>query len=401
MSDYVILIIMCLPLIRPEGIGTLIPVLDTLLYNYAVLISALFIVIFSFNKYLTCRLKSRFIVTLAIYIMYGLFVTVLKSGPIYSFIGCWYKSILLILVFDIYSRKIIKPLRVIEVIAEIISTINLLCLFLYPDGMYVIETTGYTNCWFLGYKSSFQYILFPLLIIATLLFEYRNEKKNFIYVLVTVHIQAVLGANIMLVITLIIYDVFFFSKLYQNHRCFSFHSYAVIVVISNILAVFFFTKIMNIQLVRNFIETVLGKMTTIMIRFNIWSIGLSYIKKGIFWGYGYTTGREMLDIFGIGQFHLHNQILMILLHGGIIGFILFLAVMSAILRCQKSNKTLLCVQILNLGIFALFISVIVEVFISSSAPMIWILFYLSTIPLELEMQLSINLTKRKHGGLSR
>lgn len=385
---------MCLPLIKPEGIDILMPMLDILIYNYAVFISALLIAIYSFNKYLTSRLKSRFIITLAIYIMYGLFITIWKDGPVYSFVRCWYKSILLILVFDIYSKKLMKPLRTIEIIAEIMATINLICLILYPDGMYVLETTGYTNCWFLGYKSSFQYILFPLLIIATLLLKYRNEKKNYIYILVIVHIQAILGSNMMLLITLMIYDVIFFFKLYKNYKYFNYRIYTLIVMISNVLAVFFFTKIMDIAFIRDFVEVTLNKMTTIMIRYNIWNIGLSYIKKSLFFGYGYTTGNEMLNLFEIGQFHLHNQFLMILLHGGIIGLFLFLSVMYVVLKCQKNNKSLLCIQILSLGLFALFISVIVEVFISNSAPMLWILFYLSTIPLELEKQLSIDSTKK-------
>ena len=123
----------------------------------------------------------------------------------------------------------------------------------------------------------------------------------------------------------------------------------------------------------------LGKITTLMIRYNIWHTGLVHIKEKLFLGYGYITGTEMYAWFGIPQIHLHNQFLMLLLEMGIVGTGLFALFLGYILKIYKKYKNLPSTKVLTVCLFVLFLCIVVEIFITQAAYLIWpICFYLSS-----------------------
>lgn len=394
--NYVLICFILIPTIKPDGISHTYVLIDRILYNnYSVILAF----ILSFFMLLLSLKKNRIsIITMLLWMsfIYLLIVTFLNNGPITSLATTWLKSIIICNLFETYKNDLFKPLRCIQIILEILVTANLLLIILYRDGMYTNEV-GYTDCWLLGYKSTFQYYFFLLLTITILFRIYMKERKNFIFVIVMIHIETILVWNAMFIVALAIIDVCLILNIMKKSMLFNVKTCTTVICGINIGFIFLGEYIFNMRFVYYLLNTVLQKNSTLLIRFDIWKTGLEYIKASPIIGYGFTTSREMLSWFGIHQVHLHNQFLMILLQGGIIWLILFCLFMYFVLKQLNKHKNLESSRIILLIIFAVFISVIVEIFTTGNAYLIWPIFILGyyTKEIDLQFEREIMSTKKK------
>lgn len=360
---------------KPEGIANINPLIDKVLYYYAYILGVAIIAALFLIQAMKRRNISAPVVVILAFIFYMVVNTAIHNGPLDHCINMWIKAITILCVFEVYRNSIVDVMRSLEFVLLVLILINLYYMIYYPDGMYTNES-GYTACWFLGYKSSFQYYFLPLLMIATLFLYYRQEIALFLVIAIAIHVETILGWNVMLLITLFVYDVFLLFGVIHKTNIFNMNLYSILIVGLNIVVVFFFTIIFNMPFVYYIFNTVLGKNRTLLIRFDMWQTGLEYITKNLLFGYGYTTGTEMRSWFGIGQAHLHNQALMLLLQTGLIGTTVFFAFIMIVRKSLNDNRNLFSSKIISLTIFCLLLAVVVEVFMTGNASATWPIFFM-------------------------
>lgn len=361
--------------IRPEGISEIYPQLYSIIYVYGFYFSCL-IAIFLFIIAIGKRKNvSNFMIIFFVFIGFMFFSTFLNDGPVHTCLNMWVRPITILLVFEVYRNKIIDLLHIFEWVLLILVILNLGYMLQYPQGMYVMEGTNYTNCWLLGYKSSFQYYFLPLITVTLIFRHYQNENLFFRLSLLLVHIESILALNVMFIVVLVIFDIFFFFKLVNRVNIFNAKTYLIVIVVANVIFAFFLSVLINWRPIYYFFNNILGKNTTLFIRMNAWSQSIQFIQEKFLAGWGYTTGTEMKKIFGFSIIHLHNQCLMLFLQVGILGTVIFGLLMIEVVRKLNINKEAYAAKVISLSIFCLFISVLVEIFLTGTSVCIWPVIY--------------------------
>lgn len=370
---YLFVILTC---VKPEGISEIAPRLNTIVYEYGFYLSAVITLFLFIASAMKRRSVSNFMILYLVFICYMVLDTLLHNGPFFVCINMWGRAIVILFLFESYRTKIVSLLRIYKYVLFALIILNLYYMIQYPQGMYIMEGTGYTSCWLLGYKSSFQYYFLPLITIALLLKHYCNEQITFILSMLFVHIESILALNVMFVVELVIFDVLLVFRLIDRLKLFNAKTYSMIVAAANVIFVFFLSTLINWQPVHYLFYEILGKSTTIFIRINAWTKGIQFIQEKILFGWGYTTGNEMRKLFGLSVIHLHNQFLMLFLQVGLMGTIIFVLLMVSVITKLELNKQLYSSKIISLSLFCLFISVLVEVFLTGTAVCVWPIIYL-------------------------
>lgn len=361
--------------IRPEGISEIYPQLYSIIYVYGFYLSCLMVAFLFLVTIGKRKNMSNFMITFFLFIGFMLFSTFLNDGPIRECFNMWIRPVTILCLFEVYENEIIDLLHIFEWVLLFLVILNLGYMIQYPQGMYVMEGTNYTNCWLLGYKSSFQYYFLPLITVTLLFRHYQSENLIFILSLLLVHVESILALNVMFIVVLVIFDVFFFFRLINRVNVFNAKTYSIIVAIANVIFVFFLSILIYWKPIYYFFNNILGKNTTLFIRMSAWSQSIQFIQEKLLSGWGYTTGTEMKKIFGFSIMHLHNQCLMLLLQVGILGTSLFFLIMIEVVRKLNTNKDSYAAKIISLSIFCLFISVLVEIFLTGTSVCIWPIIY--------------------------
>lgn len=390
-TEKFICLLIILTCVKPEGISEISPKLYSVLYIYGFYISFLIAISLFLIAAIKRRTVSNFMILFLLFIGYMIFVTVLNDGPIYTCVNMWIRSITILFLFEAYRDKMIDILYVFTWVLLILVGMNLWCMLRYPQGMYVMEGTNYTNCWLLGYKSSFQYYFLPLIVVALLFKHYCNKNIIFVVALVLVHIESILALNIMFVVELVVLDFFVYFKLINKVSVFNAKMYSAIIVAANFVFIFGLTKLIHWKPVYYLFNNILGKNTTLFTRMNAWFRGIQFIQEKFILGWGYTTSIEMRRLFGISVVHLHNQFLMLLLQVGLLGTIIFCLLMGKIIKSLYINKESYAAKIISLAIFCLFIGVLVEIFLTGTAACVWPIIYIGQYSEEFDL---LNCKKR-------
>ena len=98
-------------------------------------------------------------------------------------------------------------------------------MLLYPEGAY--STNMYQENWFLGYKSSFQYVFFPLLFLALVYNYYNNEWLNLGFVQMMIHVETILAWNAMFLVVLFIFDIILLCRLLRFEHLLNVRNYVM------------------------------------------------------------------------------------------------------------------------------------------------------------------------------
>lgn len=392
--DNIIIIAAMIVCIKPAGIAEIVPSIEFLVYT----VGSGAVVLIVLGLLVVYCIKNRKIPysTLVWFSLYAFIVfnTVLHDGPVYASVLSWFPSVGLIGVFEVYNKRFVFLMRAMRGVLFTLSLINLFCMILYPDGMYITSDLNYTDCWLLGYKSSFQYYFFPLVTIALLFAIYRNEWVSFVLVMLIVHIETFMSGNMMFAVVIVALDIFVLLRLYANTTLFNTKTYSLVILGVNLAFIFFFTVIMETGLLSYLVFTLLGKSSSIFSRLRFWEIGLEMIAKKPILGYGYLRGEDMVRYIKVPQAHLHNQWLQLLLQGGVVELALFALYVQMILKKLKKNISLVSSQLLLLMLFLLFLSVVVEVFTLSTSVCIWPIFILAYYTEEVDRQMKARKKKK-------
>lgn len=368
----ILVCIIILSCIKPAGISEMYPIIDVYLYNYLALLCGGIIIPLTL---VSSKKTSPPFLILLIYIVYISIITFFGNNELtFQYIKSWFYSLILICLFELLKNRLVLLLRVSLLVLEFLTIANLYFMILFPDGAYTAEI-GYTDCWLLGYKSSFQYYFFPLLLFAFIFYHYNRELLNLIFVLFLIHVETILSWNVMFLIVLLLIDLAICFDLIK-YKVFSIRIYILSVLLINIMFVFLYTDMLKQNATAFFFTSILGKDESMMSRMIMWDMALKKIPENLLLGVGYINSNVMYRIAKLSQPHLHNQILMLIYTGGIVGTSIFMLFLKTIIGKLHRYYNLYTAKLISFFIFALFVSVVVEVFTTGGSMMIWPIFFM-------------------------
>lgn len=360
-------------LVPPDGINTLVPIIGISWKIWHVL-ACIFIFYDYFIKINKIKKIEYRIIPFILYFFWIFFVTLVGEGEPFRFLTTYIPIVSAILLLELNRGNLKTIIGIIYIYLFILSIVNLICLILYPDGMYTASTYNeYTLNWFLGYKSSLQVYLYPLFIISLLYLAYGKHICCSILTILICLIEPILASNIMLAVIIIFNIIAFWIIKGKKFICFNTIICTASVIFTNLFIVSFsFTEI---RFIESFIVDVLNKSTALSGRDRIWEYALYEIDSNFFFGRGILELEDRLGIFG-GFLHAHNIFLEVLFEGGIIGFLLFITCF-ALLLINVSKHECRASRILLLSIFSVFLMGVVEVINHAFYALVWGIMYLS------------------------
>ena len=100
---------------------------------------------------------------------------------------------------------------------EIIIYINALCMIIFPHGMYLSHGTfgSWTN-WFMGYDNHWFIFYYAAYFLAIVNILYGGSRIRSFMLIVVLHVTTLYVMSGVLILGLLILDIFYFFKLYNN-----------------------------------------------------------------------------------------------------------------------------------------------------------------------------------------
>lgn len=214
-----------------------------------------------------------------------------------------------------------------------LTVLNLFSILVFPNGMY-IYLGYYTDCWLLGFKSGhilYQIAFLFFMAIYTSLYL-QNSKKRFLFfgaeALVLISAYLVMNRTaLVLVILLIIMSAI--PQLRQFTVVFNSITYAACGFFMNLLLVVFRGQ----ELFRWLIVGVFNRRMDLTHRTDVWDAAFRVIKEKPVIGHGYQT-FVYSDIIET----THNEFLEILYKTGIVGLVIFLAILVLVIYWLFKNR---------------------------------------------------------------
>lgn len=329
----------------------------TTIWKAIVVIYAAFIAI--------CYHKKIDNLLLAVFICnaYMIIPTYINHGYFVKFFGYFIDSVGLIFIIKHLSFKYKEIfLNALKIFCRLMIYINFILLILYPEGIF-IESNGYfsTRYLFLGMDNQAVGMLIPFMIIIYAVAKYQNTTKTFAFFLdVIVFLASIIiiwsGNSIVSLL------VFLIAIIYQkiSKRKLTIKSSMLILAVLFIFIIYF----QGFKLFSNFIVEVLGKDLTLSGRTTIWENGIKEWLNYPILGHGFQVSEAFVTFANISGYvrGAHNQILNILLHGGIIYLFLFIVVFCIVHKITKKYKSNEYINILILGILTSFIMGIADTY---------------------------------------
>ena len=376
-SDYLLLFFIIFPLVTPEGVAVLSPLVFKLIYTGWRYVSYLLVLI-SF----VYTLKNNKI-TLKHYFLVFAFFSFPVLSCFYNNTGyiIWFKNyfifIIVTMLVESFKSKLSNVIQVFLFILEVWVYVNFFSMIIFPGGMYYAEANHSYYCWVLGYKSSLQYYIIPVLCFSWINMLYRGKKLRFYLLLIISTYEAFYSMNKMLLMGMIIFCIaYFFNSVFKFEE--KIKNYMILALIMNIVVVFFTTSFSNSQFGRSLLG-LLGKDESLALRSSvIWHSTLQYIYQDPILGHGVLSSVRRSEIYNFdAAIHAHNQLLEYLYIGGIIMFGMYIVLNIMICRNINQNKKIICSVPVSVCIFIIHIMMIVEIYTRSVGGPIWMIVILS------------------------
>lgn len=323
LKSKIIYFLLLIPFFEPAYVNVQLSMISKI---FDILKIASFVVIFL--MYFTAKKKSKIPIYILIFELILLFSTFVNNGDIKSCILNIITIFGLSMICDYGINNNTKSfLFSILLIFEILITVNLITILLFPNGMYTNATTLFTENWFLGYDNSHVFIIIPALILSLVYSYYTINKISFrtIFLFIISFLTIIIRWQATGVTGLILLSLYLlFSKFIKNKKIFNIKTYLIVGVISFISIIIY--RIQNIFAF--FIVGFLKKSLTFTGRVYIWDYVIEYIKKKPLLGYGMED--RMVRYFKTKShrsFHAHNQMLEITYQGGIFSLVLFVVIL--------------------------------------------------------------------------
>lgn len=375
--DSIIAVALLFLLVVPEGLYNLAPGFYNFVYTYC---QALGFLVISFWWIIKIRVTEKndlpYYAIAVLFCVYLLCRTIWQGGDLlytYTIISPCFISFALV---SIYKNKLKTLILSLLFVLEFWIYLNLIFMVLYPDGMYYVIASNSNLAWLFGYKSSFQYFIFPALGLGWLHLSYGGKKFHTIILFVVCFVETMLCQNKMLLIGVIVFFVFLIFRL-ADKRIFNMRNYFIVIITANILFIFFTTALVNTPMMSLFLNA-LGKGNDLSYRAIIWPATIDYISKHLVLGWGLLRASERASMYGLHDVaHAHNQLLELFFLGGIVLVQLFAQMLLQIIAKAMKYRELASTKVLASTVFLIFIMVIVEVFTRRIGAPMWMMIFLT------------------------
>lgn len=349
--DYLVIVLFVMPFIQ-TSYQIFIPAVNTavLVWKMAVIGVAILSTI-GMSKKIDKVLFSAIICNL-----YMVIPTFLNNGYYVKFFGYFIDSVGFLIVIKYLTIRYKRVfLSATKFFCRLMMYINFILLLVYPRGIYV-ENNGYleTRYLFLGMDNQAAILLLTFIIII-----YAIEKSEPCLPKISFYIDvAVFSISIVLVWcgnSIVGIMGFLGAMLFQKI------TKKKITINDSVKVLFFLFVFINLfqgfRLFSVFIVTLLGKDMTLSGRVMIWENGIKEWLKYPIFGHGYQTSEAFVSFSNISGYvrGAHNQILNILLHGGIVFLLCYVAMFRTVHKSAAAYKDNLFVNILTLGILSNFV----------------------------------------------
>ncbi|MDO5852401.1 MAG: O-antigen ligase family protein [Methanobacteriaceae archaeon] len=248
----------------------------------------------------------------------------------------------LFFVFEFYCKKSQELLLGVFRIGIILLFINIISIMIFPRG--IIQSTFWDieagDYYFLGIKTQFTNMIFPTL--AAIIVLYNNNKSKYRKSLIFFIICAVLNIFLKDISTAIVGLIVFIAILLLGKICRVRINYKT--YLSSAIAFQFAVVFFNLQnLFSSLISAVLNKDASLSARVYIWNNAKEVLENQpliyTIFGNGVIKHNEFVWYSG-GYWQPHNQLLVWLYSGGVIGTVLIIYFFGILMKNRiKPNRS--------------------------------------------------------------
>ena len=323
--------------------------INTLIRYIYYVIGSIISIYFCLNGILALRKKVNrccvhFLYEVIVFYTILLSATVINSGQLktayfaHAAIGIGACSLVL---YEFNKHKAENILKALIISLEIYVTINLISVFVYPDGLYVLSSFSgdTTNAgYILGHRNNSIEYCIPLVGFNILLELYHNKKYsiNHCYCLFISIITVVLTWSVNAILCMIfitVMDLYVVKKekafigiknLYLSSACLS-----VLIIVYNVQSYF-----------SDFLTSFFHRSVTFSSRTRIWSKSLEAICNNYLFGYGIEENVVKYQRIGHPN-SCHNYFLDFLYYGGIVLLVDVSAMILSIVRRFKNLDSII------------------------------------------------------------
>ena len=353
---FVLYILLLLPFFGPRGTIIINQTITKIFFTYFPIVISIFIFVSLFKR----KKISHTNILIIVFFSYLICITFFKSGDLNSILQTSIKSIGICLLLDYGLKNNTRIfIKSITYLLLILIIINFVTIVLFPNGMYVSDTS-YTGNWFLGFRNVHILFIFPAIIFNVInnhLNSNKSKKSNYIIVLFGLLSLALAGSSTSLfgVFCLLVY------LLFENKFIFKKINIRFLTIIFLIL--FFSITIFRLQNIFEYlIVNILNRNLTLTNRIYIWDQVIDYIKLNPIFGYGVEfRNLRLLKTLPI-SYHAHNQILEIIYQSGFVGFLIFLAGLFSSFRNLQNVSSERISKFLSFSMFVFFVMTITEAY---------------------------------------
>lgn len=360
MTSPLFIFLLLMPHFKPPYIGR-IPALDSL-FNILRILSALTI----FLLYIFRRKISLPLILLLSFESWLFFTTLWGEGDFYTYI---LRAASDLSVFLICSYMAVAPknlLKVLLLISEIMTYVNLIAIVLFPQGLY--NTDLYWQNWWLGYRNNFFPYFLVFGVVAVLYRYYVGRSIRSIILIFSIFISLVLVNSATALIAMAVFLLLVvFSKVKWATIINSF-----VLTLGDIVAFFLLVVFRALNWFSFIIVDILHRNITLTGRTLLWDVLYQYIQQKPITGYGVLSNSQTADmLYRTWAVHAHNLVLQYLFNGGIIAIIIFIAFNIYFLRKLYLYRATKTAMLMSIAIFVYYIACLTEPYLY---PMIYVVY---------------------------
>lgn len=265
--------------------------------------------------------------------------------------------------------------------------INFATIVLFPNGLYTVARTfGFEDdnrYWFLGFKNGIPKYGLVLTALCALTYQDSRNRKDLWLIWISV-VSSVLSAVLIqsgsgmvsnVLLAFLIWLVLREKKSKIAELC-RMRNYVIAVCIA-FVGLVLTTKLLENRYIQYFITEVLGEKLTLSGRTLIWARVFEVVRENFLFGIGYLDSSDVARIIGVTRntVDAHNFYLEIMLEGGIVGFILMIALFARLVIVMERYRNHPTSKVLSAFLFCIMIVFIVE---NTSIRYVWIIFGICT-----------------------
>ena len=94
--------------------------------------------------------------------------------------------------------------------------VNAFLMISIPDGMYIEKVSMNWSCWLLGYDNGWNYIFFPALFLAIIMYYSKGNKLRFWFLLIVMEFQIFTRQSVVCMLGFLVFDVLYIIKAYRG-----------------------------------------------------------------------------------------------------------------------------------------------------------------------------------------